>query len=152
MFPRMTKCTFMKYGSSGTIQKHDALCVLALNIINEKVYIFLWFWLIILSILSGLAIVYRIAECTSRKVRLVSFRRFTYSRSKASPSPSSTDILIRRLGLGDYYLVSMLGKNLDGFLFSALVDDLAANLSEKTRNNSSAEMAPILTNFSNVDR
>jgi hypothetical protein len=42
IFPRITKCTFHKYGSSGTIQKHDALCVLALNILNEKIYIFLW--------------------------------------------------------------------------------------------------------------
>ena len=34
---RMTKCTFHKYGGSGTIQKFDALCVLGMNIINEKV-------------------------------------------------------------------------------------------------------------------
>lgn len=42
VFPRVTKCTFHKYGASGSIQKHDALCVLALNILNEKIYIFLW--------------------------------------------------------------------------------------------------------------
>ena len=53
VFPRVTKCKFWKYGPSGTVQKHDALCVLALNIINEKIYVMLWFWLIILSILSG---------------------------------------------------------------------------------------------------
>ena len=28
VFPRVTKCTFHKYGSSGTIMKLDALCVL----------------------------------------------------------------------------------------------------------------------------
>lgn len=43
VFPRMTKCTFKKYGPSGTIQTHDALCVLALNNLNEKIYIFLWY-------------------------------------------------------------------------------------------------------------
>lgn len=43
IFPRVTKCTFHKYGASGSIQKHDALCVLALNILNEKIYIFLWY-------------------------------------------------------------------------------------------------------------
>jgi hypothetical protein len=43
---------------TGSIQKHDALCVLALNILNEKIYIFLWFWFIILSVLSGLALLY----------------------------------------------------------------------------------------------
>jgi hypothetical protein len=43
---------------TGSIQKHDALCVLALNILNEKIYIFLWFWFIFLSVLSGLALLY----------------------------------------------------------------------------------------------
>ena len=32
VFPRMTKCTFHKYGTSGNIEKHDALCILPLNI------------------------------------------------------------------------------------------------------------------------
>ena len=32
IFPRMTKCTFNKFGSSGEIEKHDAMCVLPLNI------------------------------------------------------------------------------------------------------------------------
>ena len=35
--PQVAKCTFQKFGPSGSLQKHDALCVLPLNIINEKV-------------------------------------------------------------------------------------------------------------------
>ena len=31
VFPRVTKCSFHNYGASGTIQKHDALCVLGDN-------------------------------------------------------------------------------------------------------------------------
>lgn len=61
VFPRVTKCTFHKFGASGSIQKLDAMCVLALNIINEKIYIFLWFWFIILAVFSGLAVLYSMA-------------------------------------------------------------------------------------------
>lgn len=43
VFPRMTKCTFNKYGPSGSQQNHDALCILALNNVNEKIYIFVWY-------------------------------------------------------------------------------------------------------------
>ena len=32
IFPRMTKCTFHKFGTSGEIEKHDAMCILPLNI------------------------------------------------------------------------------------------------------------------------
>ena len=35
IFPRVTKCTFKKFGPSGTLQTHDSLCVLPVNIINE---------------------------------------------------------------------------------------------------------------------
>ena len=50
VFPKVTKCTFHKYGPSGTITKHDGLCILALNIINEKIYVFLWFALKLLLV------------------------------------------------------------------------------------------------------
>jgi hypothetical protein len=56
-FFRITKCTFHKYGPSGTIERHDAMCVLALNIINEKIYVMLWFWLIILAVMTSLYMV-----------------------------------------------------------------------------------------------
>ena len=37
VFPRMTKCTFHKFGTSGEVEKHDALCILPLNIFNVVV-------------------------------------------------------------------------------------------------------------------
>lgn len=55
----MTKCIFHKYGPSGTIQKHDALCVMALNIVNEKIYTVLWFWFIVLAVITGLGLLWR---------------------------------------------------------------------------------------------
>ena len=53
VFPRITKCRFEKFGGSGTIQNFDALCVLGMNIINEKIFVFLWFWFIVLAIITG---------------------------------------------------------------------------------------------------
>ena len=58
----MTKCTFHKFGTSREVEKHDALCILPLNIVNEKIYIFLWFWLLLLGCLSTLVVVYRLGK------------------------------------------------------------------------------------------
>ena len=33
----MTKCTLKLYGASGTLQNYDALCVMPVNMLNEKV-------------------------------------------------------------------------------------------------------------------
>ena len=40
---RMTKCTFHKFGTSGNIEKHDALCILPLNIGEISVFCFFVF-------------------------------------------------------------------------------------------------------------
>lgn len=60
VFPKVTKCLFYKYGASGSIQHHDALCVMALNVINEKIYTFLWFWFLLLLVVTSLALIWRI--------------------------------------------------------------------------------------------
>ena len=52
VFPKVSKCTFHKFGYSGTQEKIDGLCVLPLNIINEKVYYFLWFWYLVCFAIS----------------------------------------------------------------------------------------------------
>lgn len=59
VFPKVTKCLFYKYGASGSIQHHDALCVMALNVINEKIYTLLWFWYGLLLVVTCLALLWR---------------------------------------------------------------------------------------------
>lgn len=75
VFPKVTKCHFYKYGASGTIQKIDALCVMALNVVNEKIFVILWFWYTILAGVTVLAILWRIATLIfhSRYVMCVFF-------------------------------------------------------------------------------
>ena len=36
------------------METKDGLCVLPLNVINEKIYVFLWFWFIFLALITGL--------------------------------------------------------------------------------------------------
>ena len=74
VFPRMTKCTFHRYGSSGDVQRHDALCILPLNIVNEKIYIFLWFWFVFLAIISAVILVYRLFIIFFPHLRYVTLR------------------------------------------------------------------------------
>jgi len=147
VFPRMTKCNFHKYGPSGSIQKHDALCLLSLNIFNEKLYIFLWFWLIVLAVISGLIVLYRLLVIVSPAARLHALRR----RTKTPLSVSET--VVRRVAYGDFFTLTLLSKNLEGFLFNDLMEDLAARFtghhddskaSSLSKDTAHLESAPIL--------
>lgn len=52
IFPSQAKCDYFNFGPSGTIQQVDALCLLPQNVVNEKVFVFLYFWMVALLVLE----------------------------------------------------------------------------------------------------
>jgi hypothetical protein len=123
VFPRITKCTFHKYGPSGTIEKHDAMCVLALNIINEKIYVMLWFWLIILAVLTALYMLYTFAI-----VMIPSMRRVMLERNAKTEYKDRIDILMKKAEIGDWFILFLLSKNMDSILFKEFISQLSESL------------------------
>lgn len=126
VFPKMTKCTFHKFGPSGTVEKFDGLCVLPLNIINEKIYVFLWFWFIILTVVTGIQIVYRMMTLFMAKLREMMLQ----SRSRLTER-YKVESICRRVGLGDWFLLYQLGKNIDPLIFKEFLNDLFKQVEER---------------------
>ncbi|XP_049821531.1 innexin shaking-B isoform X2 [Aethina tumida] len=123
IFPRMTKCTFHKYGVSGDWERHDCLCILPLNVVNEKIYVFLWFWFIILAVLTFFTVIYRIVIIFSPRMRVYLLRmRYRLVRKDA------IDLLVRRSKMGDWFLFYMLGENVDSVIFRDVMQELANKL------------------------
>ncbi|CAB3379920.1 Hypothetical predicted protein [Cloeon dipterum] len=58
-FPTETTCIFYKYGPSGSIQKHDALCILATNIVNVYIFMIMFVAVVILITVAALALAWR---------------------------------------------------------------------------------------------
>ena len=61
VFPKQTKCTFFKFGPSGTVERKDGLCLLPLNTMNEKIFVFIWFYLMVVSGVTSILFMYRLA-------------------------------------------------------------------------------------------
>lgn len=123
IFPRVTKCTFQKFGQSGSIQTHDAICILALNILNEKIFIFLWFWLIVLAVLTGLALVY-----SSLIILMPAAREAILKKRFRFGSPAGVASVIRKTQVGDFLFLHLLGQNMDHLVFGELLDELSHRL------------------------
>lgn len=130
VFPRLTKCTFHRYGSSGDVQKHDAMCILPINIINEKIYVFLWFWFVILSVLSGVVLLYRAVIVFYPKSRLM----VTRSRARLA-NQDYLETIINKCKLGDWLILDLLSKNLDPLNFRDVINDFARRLDGKNLDN-----------------
>ena len=123
IFPRMTKCIFHKFGRSGEIERHDAMCILPLNIINEKIYIFLWFWMILLFMLTLMVPVYRVLIVFSPRMRAyLMFLRFRVVKKEC------INLIMRKTLFGDWLLIYLLGQNIDSIIFKDTMHDLARKL------------------------
>ncbi|XP_050715224.1 innexin inx2-like [Eriocheir sinensis] len=107
-FPRVTKCTFQYYGPYGKLTTLRHQCLLPQNIINEKVFIAMWFWLVVLATITAIELVWRVAVAVSPMVRLQLMER----RGKLAADPN-LERAIKRMHLGDYFLLTVLGINLD---------------------------------------
>ncbi|XP_035222708.1 innexin inx2-like [Stegodyphus dumicola] len=125
VFPRMTKCTFHRYGSSGDVQKHDAMCLLPINILNEKIYIFLWFWFLLLSILSGLCLIYRAAVFLVPK-----FRYYVLFSKCRRVDPDNLKTVLNNCDKDDWLVLSLLCKNMTPCNFRTVIRDFALKLSD----------------------
>jgi len=119
IFPKMSKCTFHKYGPSGTIVNIDGLCVLPLNVINEKIYVFLWFWFLILISWTCIFFCFRIVTIVSSYSRYLVF----CGRSKSSRR-EDVAVIMSKFWFGDWFILMQLCKNMHPEIFHDLVIDL----------------------------
>jgi len=125
IFPKMTKCIFHKYGGSGTIQRYDALCVLGMNILNEKIYIFLWFWFIAFSVLTALNLVLRIFQYFFPNVRDRLVKLENLGHLDKDIQRADIDSVISRLAYPDWLILFYLAKCMDKKNFGNLISNLA---------------------------
>jgi len=126
VFPKVTKCTFHMYGPSGTLTTHDGLCVLALNIINEKIYIFLWFWFIGVAIFSIITFIYRIFVITIPSLRV----SIIMARTLFQVDQTMVEDILRSSNqnwlnkVGHYWVIYLLSKNLSPIAMKELLEEL----------------------------
>ena len=59
-------CEFQAYQGVDNTRK---ICILSQNVINEKIYLFLWFWFIMLIVVAIFQLMYRFAILFSCKFR-----------------------------------------------------------------------------------
>lgn len=126
VFPKVTKCTFHKYGPTGTITTHDGLCILALNIINEKIYVFLWFWFVAVAFMTTLAVIYRmfLILIPGLRVSVICARALHQVKKDQVKNVLSCPTHSWLDQIGDYWVVYLLSKNLNPVAMKELLVEL----------------------------
>lgn len=136
IFPRLTKCIFHRFGPSGDVQKYDSLCLLPLNIVNEKIYILLWFWFIILAVCSVISILYKIVLLSSRTARYYAL----HSMARLTPKKELQKI-VSKTTYGDWFVFFLLSKNMEVLSFRDVLGDLYKDYANPLMNNDCHDIA-----------
>ena len=69
VFPKVTMCEFWEHAGTGAHYPCFATCILPLNIVNEKLYIVLWFWYVFIIAMSLLVVIFRIFCFSAKALR-----------------------------------------------------------------------------------
>jgi hypothetical protein len=124
VFPKLTKCIFHRYGPSGTVQKLDGLCILSLNVVNEKIYVFLWFWFLFLSVVSGIALLYRAAV-----IAFPQLRKYLIRFGSSTVPHYQIEAIARKCKIGDWFVLHQLGCNIHPTVYREVLAETAGRLS-----------------------
>jgi len=119
VFPRVTKCSFNKFGPSGDVQRHDAMCILSINVLNEKVFLLLWVWFLVLSVITGLEIAYQIAWLSVKPMQHNVLLNFN-----AKTEHSQLRRFMLKFEIGDWFFLRLLSQNMSTNKFRELVKEI----------------------------
>lgn len=119
VFPKIAKCEVLKFGGSGTANVMDNLCILPLNILNEKIFVFLWAWFLLMALMSGLNLLCRLAMICSRYLREQMIRSQLRFMTKRHVKRA-----LRDLTIGDWFLMMKVSVNVNPMLFRDLMQEL----------------------------
>eukprot|EP00092_Neocalanus_flemingeri_P075251 GFUD01093199.1.p1 GENE.GFUD01093199.1~~GFUD01093199.1.p1 ORF type:complete len:449 (+),score=85.56 GFUD01093199.1:92-1348(+) len=137
VFPKMTKCQFNRHGPGGDINNHDALCLLPLNIVNEKIYLVMWLWLITLAVASALAVIYRATCVVVPGVR-------TYMLWGETSKWSHIADVCKDGHYGDWFLLRQISKNVDQETFDEFLTQLSKEVNPWDTNGSQSRISNLM--------
>lgn len=128
IFPKIAKCQILKFGASGSFEYRDNLCLLPLNTLNEKIFVFLWLWFILMAMLAGFKIVYRTFMICHHGLRIQLIR----AKSRFMPK-SSIKRALCGFSCGDWFILMRVSSNISPEQFAQLMGLMCSKqLSEKS--------------------
>ena len=127
IFPRKAGCSFGFVGGGGLVDNTPNLCILAPNALSEKIFAFLWFWMIFLAGLHIFHIFINVSLVLhSRHIR----RSFLITavmdrRLKSSLKENALDHMLKKMNFGQILFLYFFGRNVEYNVYRCVLKKLA---------------------------
>ena len=126
VFPTVTSCQFPTGSLTGTVNVDHALCVLSLNIVNDKIFLVEWFWFLILLIVALVNTVCRFLNLLLPCLQILALQ--SWDMGLYMENEKVMKRVVSRCRLGDWFLLTLVRKNLDTRQFSGWITVLDSHI------------------------
>jgi len=127
VFPTEVSCTVPNIGAAGGEQNHNGLCVLSQNIINEKIYLIIWWYLSVLVVLSVVFTCYRLCTLFFDQLRFSLIYAKIANRYDEDVR-RSLKFVLARCYIGDWFVLYQLLKNTNHYFYKDFIKELRNDL------------------------
>merc|ERR1712038_1662709 len=126
-FPTMVGCDMTTGGRGGQEEGNNVLCILSQNIINEKIYLVLWFWFVFLMAIGSLQILFHLCVIT-----IPALRSLFLAWALGTPMESiEKKKKLFQNSVGNWFLLLQIGKNMDPIFFENFLEGLQVQHDEE---------------------
>ena len=112
----------------GLDDSRHAICILGLNMINDKVFVLTWLWHCFIVVMGSIRILTRSPQLVSAEVRyfLMKFKMQRYFKNNAHVKHIRHYLL--NCSIGDWYVLYQMSKNINQRFFAELLTVLALTM------------------------
>ena len=122
-FPTQVSCNFQYFGTGGKPSEDNDLCILQQNIINEKIYFFLWFWFVAMFTLTVCQLFVEICFLALPFVR----QFFIFQGIGTRFLTSDMKAYLKNCSIGDIFVLYQMSKNTHTSFFYQLLENLSGD-------------------------
>lgn len=127
-FPRVTLCDF-HIREIGIVHRYTVQCVLPINLFNEKIFLILWFWILILTTFNAFdffAWLLRILKTDSRTSYVVRKLRMVHGKTETltKDSDDARDFVQRYLQADGCFALRLLARNGHDLIVGEVIEHL----------------------------
>jgi len=121
-FPTIVSCSISKFAVVKDIaDTKNVICILGQNIMNQKIFLVLWVWFVILFSVSACQVIYRITT-----IFVPGFQASMIQQHLRTSDKKAVEKLPLGLNyIGNWFLLTQIGSNSDPYAFRMFLDHVA---------------------------
>lgn len=128
VFPRIASCDYVRFGAGGHQERKNALCILGLNMINDKIFLIIWYWYMTLVFIGLWRLGFRIASIFSWRFRYLLIKWKVRRYFRKDENDRHIHHFIKHCPQGDWLVLYQMSRNMNKRFFADFISVLSRTI------------------------